>query len=65
MYIKLEDFCTISEYAKIKDFTTTWVHILIKRGCIEYIQMGKRNLLPKSGKMPDYISNQSLIKEDL
>lgn len=62
MYIDIDDFCTMSEYAKIKDITTTWVHILIKRGKLPYIQMGKRKLLPKSGVMPEYINNQSLIK---
>lgn len=61
MWINLDDFASMSDYAKLIDKTAAWVTICISRGKLPYIMHGKKKLIPKSGALPDYIENQQLI----
>ena len=61
MWINLDDFVSMSDYAKLVDKATAWVTIGVTNGKIPCIMHGKKKLIPKSGTLPDYINNQSLV----
>lgn len=61
MWVNLDDFATITDYAKLVNRTNIWITTLVKRGKIPYIYHGNKKLIPKTGVMPDYIKDQALI----
>ena len=65
MWINLDDFVSMSDYAKLVDKTTAWVTICVSRGKLPYINHGKRKLIPKTGLLPNYITDQTLIVEHI
>lgn len=61
MWINLDDFVTISDYAKLINKTVVWTLALVRQGRIPFILHNGKKLIPKSGKLPEYINNQKLI----
>lgn len=61
MWINLDDFVSMPDYAKLADRTSAWVTLCVATGKLPYIMFGKRKLIPKTGVMPDYIKDQGLI----
>ena len=61
MWINLDDFASMPDYAKLADRTPAWVTVCVATGKLPYIMFGKRKLIPKTGVLPDYVNNQSLI----
>lgn len=64
MWINLDDFLIVSDYAKHIGKTVTWTNQLIREKKVPFILHNGRKLVPKSGKLPDYIKNQDLIRLD-
>ena len=62
MWINLDDFMCLAEYSRHIGKTTTWVHNLVREGKLPYILFNGKKLVPKSGVLPNYVKNQSLIK---
>lgn len=65
MWINLDDFSTISDYAKLTNKTVVWTLSLVRNGRLPYILHNGRKLIPKEGKLPEYINDQSKIKDML
>lgn len=63
MWINLDDFMIVSDYAKHIGRTVTWTNQLIREKKIPYILHNGRKLVPVSGKIPEYINKQELIKD--
>ena len=61
MWINLDDFVSMPDYAKLADRTPAWVTVCVATGKLPYIMFGKRKLIPKTGVMPYYIKDQGLI----
>ena len=61
MWINLDDFVSMPDYAKLADRTLTWYTVCVATGKVPYIMFRKRKLIPKAGVLPDYVNNQSLI----
>lgn len=59
MWIDLDDFLCIAEYARHIGKTTTWVHKLIREKKLPYILFNGKKLIPKSGVLPEYVNNNS------
>lgn len=59
-WIDIDDFCIIADYAKRHNVSVTWVNTLIKNGKLPYILHYGRKLIPISGKMPSYVTQEML-----
>ena len=62
MWINLDDFIWLAEYSRRIGKPTTWAHNLVREGRLPYILFNGKKLVPKSGVLPNYVTNQSLIK---
>lgn len=62
MWINLDDFMCLAEYSRHIGKTMTWVHKLVREKRLPYILFNGKKLVPKTGVMPNYVNNQSLIK---
>lgn len=62
MWINLDDFMNLAEYSRHIGKTMTWVHKLVREKRLPYILFNGKKLVPKNGVMPNYVNNQSLIK---
>lgn len=60
MWINLDDFLIVSDYARHINKTVSWTNQLIREKKIPFILHNNRKLIPKSGELPDYITNQEL-----
>ena len=60
MWINLDDFLIVSDYARHINKTVSWTNQLIREKKIPFI-LHNRKLIPKSGELPDYITNQELV----
>lgn len=63
MWINLDDFLIVADYAKYTGKTVTWTNLLIREKRLPYILHNGRKLIPKSGKLPEYIENQELVNK--
>ena len=58
MWIDLNDFMIVADYAKHIGKTETRIRQLIRENKIPYIEHNGRKLIPKNGVMPEYIERQ-------
>ena len=63
MWINLDDFLNVTDYAKHIGKTLSWTNQLIREKRLPYILHNGRKLIPKSGKLPEYIENQELVNK--
>lgn len=64
MWIKIEEWLTPMEYSRHIGKSMSWVTKLMQEKKIDYIKYSGGRLIHKSGKFPDYIKNQDLIRLD-
>lgn len=65
MWINLDDFMIPMDYSNHIGKSLTWINRLIKGERLPYILHNGRKLIPKEGKLPEYINDQSKIKDML
>lgn len=58
MWINLDDFLIVADYAKQEGKSVTWINLLIRENKLPYIGHNGRKLIPKTGVLPDYIKEQ-------
>lgn len=58
MWINLDDFLIVADYAKQEGKSVTWINLLIRENKLPYIEHNGRKLIPKIGELPDYIKKQ-------
>lgn len=65
MWIKIDDWFTPMEYSRYIGKSMSWVTKLMQNNKLPYIYYSGGRLIHKSGKLPDYIKEQELIKNEL
>lgn len=55
MWINLDDFLIVADYAKQENKSITWINLLIRENKLPYIEHNGRKLIPKTGVLPNYI----------
>lgn len=58
MWINLDDFLIVADYAKHIGKTETRIRQLIRENKLPYIEHNRRKLIPKTGVLPEYIKEQ-------
>ena len=58
MWINLDDFLIVTDFAKQEGKSVTWINLLIRENKLHYIEHNGRKLIPKTGVLPDYIKEQ-------
>lgn len=58
MWINLDDFLIVTDYAKQEGKSVTWINLLIRENKLPYIEHNGRKLIPKTGVLPEYIKEQ-------
>lgn len=59
MWINLDDFLIVTDYAKQEGKSVTWINLLIRENKLPYIEHNGRKLIPKTGVLPDYIKDNN------
>ena len=59
MWIDLNDFMIVADYAKHIGKTETRIRQLILENKLPYIEHNGRKLIPKTGVLPDYIKDNN------
>ena len=59
MWINLDDFLIVTDYAKQEGKSVTCINLLISENKIPYIEHNVRKLIPKTGVLPDYIKDNN------
>lgn len=59
MWIDLNDFMIVADYAKHIGKTETRIRQLISENKLPYIEHNGRKLIPKTGVLPEYIKNNN------
>ena len=59
MWIDLNDFMIVADYAKHIGKTETRIRQLIRGNKLPYIEHNGRKLIPKTGVLPDYIKDNN------
>ena len=59
MWIDLNDFMIVADYAKHIGKTETRIRQLIRENKLTYIEHNGRKLIPKTGVLPEYIKDNN------
>lgn len=59
MWINLDDFLIVTDYAKQEGKSVTWINLLIRENKLPYIEHNGRKLIPKTGGLPEYIKDNN------